>query len=115
MPTYTYLCEYCNESFELFSYIRDYVENPACISCNKKKTHRLLINDVSTLSAAVKKADSELKTIGDLANRNRDKMSQDQKIALEQKHNEYKYDSPKKTLPKGMSRIKKPGHKIKWT
>lgn len=73
------------------------------------------MDDVSTINATVKKADSELKTIGDLANRNRDKMSEDQKISLANKHNEYKEDYKEVTeLPKGMTRLKKQP-KVKWT
>jgi putative FmdB family regulatory protein len=114
MPTYTYTCEKCNKNFELFFYIKDYEENPKCEHCRHSKTHRCYISDVATQSASVRKSDSELKTIGDLANRNRDKLSDDQKIGLHQKHNEYKENQPEKPLPKGMSRIKKPP-KIKWT
>jgi hypothetical protein len=63
----------------------------------------------------IRKSDSELKTIGDLANRNRDKMSNDHKSYLQEKHNEYKDTELAKELPKGMSKIKKPTKKIKWT
>ena len=45
-------------------------------------------------------------------------MSKDHKMALDQKHTQYQDDKLKdeltKELPKGMSRIKKPKHKIKW-
>lgn len=114
MPTYSYGCVNCGEEFELFYYIKDYTDNPSCIFCNSKKTHRLYVKDVSTQNASVKKADSELKTIGDLANRNRDKMSEDEKIFLHNKHNSYKEEAPKTELPKGMKRIPKQP-KIKWT
>lgn len=61
------------------------------------------------ISSCIKKHDSELKTIGDLANRNNDKFSEDKKASLRNKHNEYKEDtSYQKELPSGMSRIKKP-------
>lgn len=63
---------------------------------------------------SVKKADSELKTIGDLANRNRDRMSEDERVTLYKKHNDYKDQESQKELPKGMSRIKKSKSKIKW-
>jgi putative FmdB family regulatory protein len=113
MPTYSYHCESCDTDFEIFFHIKDYVESPNCISCNKKTTHRLYIKDVSTLSASVKKSDSELKTIGDLANRNRDRLSDDQKVELHKKHNSYKESVDDKPLPKGMSRMKK-GTKTIW-
>lgn len=114
MPTYSYQCEECNEKFELFFYIRDYVEKPRCIKCKSKNTFRQYINDVLSQSSSVKKSDSELKTLGDLANRNRDRMSEDQKNELHKKHNSYKEDKPDKPLPKGMERIPKQ-KKIKWT
>ena len=114
MPTYSYTCEKCNSAFELYSSIREYVAEPKCPHCASKKTSRNYIQDVSTLSASVKKADSELKSLGDLANRNSERMSDDQKQALHLKHNAYKETESTKELPKGMSRIQKPKNKIKW-
>lgn len=115
MPTYSYSCNKCYNDFELFFYIKDYREKPKCIHCGSQSTQRLITKDAATLNTSVKKSDSELKTLGDLANRNRDKMSDDQKQHLYNKHNSYKEESPKKQLPKGMTRMKKPGSKIKWT
>ena len=112
MPTYSYRCDCCNTEFELFFYIKDYVENPKCIKC-KKHSHRLYVKDVITQNTSVKKSDSELKTIGDLANRNRDRMSDDQKAELHKQHNSYKEQVPDKPLPKGMTRMKK-GKKTIW-
>ena len=114
MPTYTYYCNTCCKKFELFSLLKDYNENPKCIKCKSKKTIRSYEDDLLSISSSVKKADSELKTIGDIANRNRDKMSEDQKQALYEKHNSYKDKNETKALPQGMNRIKKP-KKIKWT
>jgi putative FmdB family regulatory protein len=114
MPTYSYYCNKCNSYFELFFYIKDYIPNPKC-ECGSKNTERDYIQDVSSIMGSVKKSDSELKTIGDLANRNRDRMSEDQVEALHIKHNSYKETASEKELPKGMSRIKKPKQKPKWT
>ena len=108
MPTYSYKCDHCNHEFELFFYIKDYVEKPTCVACHSYETHRRYTDDVLTQNSSIKKSDSELTTIGDLANRNRDKMSTDQKQALYAKHNEYKEQTSDKALPSGMSRIKKP-------
>ena len=109
MPTYTYQCNDCNREFEIFFYIKDYKSNPKCISCDGINTNRSYIKDVITQTASVKKGDNELKTLGDLAKRNSDRMSNDQKIDLYKKHNAYKEnkieDAP---LPAGMSRIEKP-------
>lgn len=114
MPTYSYLCEECKKEFELFFYIKDYIPTPKCIYCKSKKTCRRYIDDVLTQASSIKKSDSELKTLGDLANRNRDRMSDDEKIALNTKHNEYKDSKEELPLPKGMTRLKKQ-NKIKWT
>lgn len=113
MPTYTYFCNKCNEMFELFYYIKDYQSNPSCSKCSSKETYRLYAVDVATQSTSVKKSDSELKTLGDLALRNSERMSADEKNTLYSKHNSYKYEESKKELPSGMNRIKKP-KKPKW-
>jgi putative FmdB family regulatory protein len=113
MPNYTYGCDSCGQTFELFAYIKDYNPTPTCPNC-KRKSHRLYHIDVLTQSASVKKSDSELKTLGDLAMRNTERMSQDEKIALHKKHNDYKENKVEtKPLPKGMSYKKKPP-KPKW-
>lgn len=108
MPTYSYICNSCNHNFELFFYIKDYQNQPSCAHCQSQNTSRQYVLDVITQSASVKKSDSELKTIGDLAMRNTERMSEDEKTALYMKHNSYKDEQDKqKELPKGMSRIKK--------
>lgn len=112
MPTYTYICGKCSKKFELFSYLADYTDHPPCEYCSSKKTDRSYIDDLCV--GFVKKADSELNTIGDLANRNRDRMSQDEKISLHDKHNSYKEKESHAELPKGMNRMTKPKIKNKW-
>lgn len=113
MPTYTYFCKKCRCNFERFFYIKDYQEIVSCEKCDSNCS-RSYDEDLLTINSSVKKSDTELKTIGDLANRNRDRMSDDHRKFLEHKHNEYKDQELAKELPKGMSRIKKPKHKIKW-
>lgn len=109
MPTYSYQCDSCNQGFELFFYIKDYISNPKCINCNSSKTNRSYIKDVRTQVTSIKKGDSELKTLGDLAKRNSDRMSNDQKLDLYKKHNDYKENKIEEApLPAGMSRIEKP-------
>lgn len=113
MPTYSYSCSKCQTDFELFFYIKDYVEQPQCVHCKSNKTHRRYIDDIATQNCSVKKSDTELKTIGDLANRNRDRMSNDERTALYNKHNSYKDTKDLPPLPKGMTRMKK-GQKTSW-
>lgn len=112
MPEYSYICSKCNLRFSLISSISQYVEHPKCNKC-QSLCYRNYGVDLITLNASVKKSDNELKTIGDLAKRNSDRMSEDQKHALYLKHNSYKDEQDLKPLPTGMSRVKK-GPKIKW-
>lgn len=115
MPTYTYKCNRCSTKFELFAHFSNYDEHPPCCNCSAKSTDRSYEDDVTSVACAIKKHSSELKTIGDLANRNRDLLSDDQKLSLHEKHNSYKDKDEPLNLPKGMSRIKKPKTKTKWT
>lgn len=116
MPTYSFFCDDCELKFELYLSISQYDKSKKlCPTCNKdKKVTRLYSEDLTSLNTSIKKSDSELKTIGDLANRNRDKMSDDHKAYLSQKHNDYKEETSTKELPKGMHRLQKTKEKIKW-
>jgi len=105
MPTYSYLCENCDYHFELFATISQYKEKPKCSKCNKRCV-RDYHSDLANQNIAIKKSDSELKTIGDLAKRNSERLSSDEKAYLSQKHNSYKSEGYTQ-LPTGMSRIKK--------
>ncbi len=112
MPSYTYICDKCKIKKELFFTLANYKET---IKCTCKATmRRSYQDDFTNLSGSVIKADDELKTIGDLANRNRDRMTDDHKSALYEKNNSYKDEVDKKPMPTGMSRIKKPKQKFKW-
>jgi len=115
MPVYTFFCNKCENEFEIVCSIREYSTNQICKKCKSaKNVVRNYIIDANSINTSVKKNDNELKTIGDLANRNRDRMSEDEKTALYQKHNEYKDKPSPKQLPKGMSRLSKQT-KTKWT
>lgn len=113
MPTYTFLCEKCDHSFELNMSLSSYKNIQKCPKC-KKAANRNYQTDLMTLNACVKLSDSEIKSMGHLANRNRDTLSDDHKQHLQIKHNEYREESTK-PLPKNMSRMKKPTKKTKWT
>jgi hypothetical protein len=104
MPTYTYCCDKCNYKFELFSSIANYIEHPICEKCNTICS-RSYYDDLNSSVTSVIKSDSELSTIGDLANRNRDRMTEDHKKELHHKHNSYK-DEFCMPLPKNMNRLK---------
>lgn len=112
MPEYTYVCDACGLKTEVFFTIQDYQETIEC-SC-AAQMRRSYQDDLMGMTNSIVKADSELKTIGDLANRNRDKMSEDHKQALFKKHNAYRENPPEMPLPKNTKRIQKTKG-IKWT
>ena len=104
MPEYTFICEDCGAKFSDIYSFRAYdeaVENKTirCCSCNKTNIGRCYEDDCINIAGSIKKSDSELKTLGDLANRNRDRMSEDHKEYLHRKHNDYKLDKPNDPLP----------------
>ena len=116
MPSYTFFCDSCNKKYEVVCSIRAYHDKLPCEYCNKNKhVYRLYIEDAQSISSSVRKSDDELKTVGDLAKRNTDRMSDDHKEHLRQKHNSYKETTENKPLPKGMSRLTKSKTKTKWT
>lgn len=107
MPTYSFRCKKCGV-FEVYVSIHKYDGTSKCPTCNKKTSDRALDIDVTPeIFGGVVKSDSEI-TIGDLANRNRDRFSDDKKAELTKKHNEYKNTPSERELPSGMSRMKKP-------
>lgn len=114
MPTYTFSCNKCNKTFEIYATISQYskLKIVQCEYCSSNDTERMFTEDVQTINSSVKKSDSELKTIGDLADRNRDRMTKDQMQTLYNKHNAYK--ETETPLPEGTKRLKKT-KKIKWT
>lgn len=113
MPEYTFICDGCGEKFSLCLSIREYSDKQKCPACKSANTHRSYIDDMSNITGSVVKSDSDLK-LGDLANRNRDRMSDDHKASLYEKHNSYKETPPQqKPLPQGMSRLKKQP-RIEW-
>ena len=116
MPTYSYLCNSCGNNFEIICSFSQYEKNPLpkCDSCSSKLTTRRYTEDVQTINSSVKKSDSELRTIGDIANRNRDRLSDDEKRAIYEKNNSYKEEESQKELPTGMTRMKKT-RKTQWT
>lgn len=112
MPSYTFLCIECKKKFEIFLTFAQYSDKQQCPLCNRENTHRSYVDDLASISGSVVKSDTELK-LGDLANRNRDRLSQDEKDHIYHKNNAYKDQDLVKSLPKGMTRLKKQP-KIEW-
>ena len=112
MPEYSFLCNNCGNKFSIIATYKQYeAATIKCTSCQHTNIDRDYTTDFSGMYGGVIKSDTDIK-LGDLANRNRDRMSADEKNHLYKKHNEYKGGSQE--LPKGMSKIKK-GPKTKWT
>ena len=112
MPSYTFLCIKCKKKFEIFLTFSQYSDEQKCPLCNSENTQRSYADDLASISGSVVKSDKELK-LGDLANRNRDRLSQDEKDHLYHKHNSYKDQDIVKSLPTGMNRLNKQP-KIEW-
>jgi len=113
MPEYTFQCdeEYggCGHTFTKYMSIQNYTDKQTCPTCSKRKTiRRKLCDDLLSINAGIKKSDDEV-TVGHLASRNTERMSDDEKSHLTHKHNEYRYTKPEHDLPDGMSRIGDPG------
>lgn len=90
MPNYSYICQNCDHSFEQFFHLKDYTgKTIKCVKCGKKKAVRDFMTDALTQSRSVKKSDTEI-TLGHLAHRNTEKMSEDEKRSLYYKHNSYR-------------------------
>lgn len=112
MPTYTFSClnKKCrNKTFDIFSTIKSYDGSGICPRCKEKSTTRDYVQDLPV--AQVVKGDSEL-SLGDLAQRNSNRFSDDYKDHLYQKHNSYKnQDEDGVELPAGMTKVKRPKNK----
>lgn len=88
MPNYTFKCKDCKFIYELFSSIKDYDSlDKKCEKCRSSNTHRMY--DLDGVTGSVVKSDDQL-TVGGLADRNRDRFSEDQKEHIYQQTNAYK-------------------------
>lgn len=110
MPTYTYTCPSCGD-FELYSSLQGYKEKVRCPSCTKQSQRNLLVDAMSVIATGL-----GAQTLGSIADKNADKLSQDEKDLLNAKHNAYK-DVPEEQLaplPAGMKRVGRPKEGVQW-
>lgn len=114
MPTYTYTClegqKGCGYTFEIYIPIAKYDPNvfPECPNCNKKNAvKRNFQKDISTTSSHIK-----TQTLGSLAEKNTNSMSEEARLAQWRKDNAYKFENPpgepEMKLPKGAKHLRKP-------
>ena len=116
MPEYTFLCDKdnggCGHGFSLVMPITEYSDEQECPDCRKTEAvRRCLEVDLPTLNQSVRKGDNQI-TVGELAKRNSERLSSDEKTHLTYEQNKYKYEEPTKELPKGMSRMGSPKDRV---
>ncbi len=106
MIEYSYICEKCEVGFSVLKNRSDYQEREPCPQCKRKKN--VIRNFQADLPTGVVHLHiSEVKTVGHLAARNGEKMSQDEQDERWLKDNAYKAPPLEKELPSGCSRIRK--------
>lgn len=108
MPSYTFRCddEECDAEVELLSTIANYKPLTKCPNCKKETLKRDYETDLPT--GTVVKGNSEI-TVGQLADRNSAKFSEDYKLHLYKKHNSYLWEGGDDiTTPKGQPPDKLP-------
>jgi len=106
MPSYSYKCnnKKCGLEFEEFMTMDEYDRcKILCPRCRTKATREFLKDLPAT---SVKLSNDQIK-LGHLAQRNSEKLSNDERNHLNYEHNKYKYEEPTKDLPSGMTRTKK--------
>jgi len=116
MPEYTFVCNTdkggCGHTFSMIMSMAEYSDKQKCPSCKKiKAVCRCLEADLPTINTSVRRSDDQV-TVGELAKRNSERLSSDEKAHLTEKHNEYKYEEPTKELPDGMKRMGSPKDRV---
>jgi hypothetical protein len=103
MPEYTFQCEKCDSVFAIHCSINDYdnvVQSLKCTECKSKKVHREYVSD--NIHGHV----NEVKTLGQLAEKNMKKYGSELVTKMRQEH-QTKREEGMKQLPSGMKRIRK--------
>lgn len=93
MPFYNFQCEQCLHTFELFMGMSDYHIPDQCPKCNNQGAVKRIFDGCPSVS------NGEPKTLGALADKNADKLSEAEKMALNYKHTEYLRNRPAPKLP----------------
>ena len=110
---YSFICRSCKKEFEEVLTRQQYENFQVVCSCGSDKVSRDYQTDLEGLVGSVKKSDSELRTIGDIAARNTERYSDDQKLEMRKQHFSY-LEGEEPEAPKGATRVKKK-EPVKWT
>ncbi len=106
MPEYYYTCEKCKKTFSTFKVsVSQYIEKEKCPTCNSTQNVYREYQEEGFYSS-IRLSDGEIKTVGHLAERNTENMSDDELKALNRKNTAYLREQPK-DLPSGMKRVTK--------
>lgn len=90
MPIYTFKCQKCNEQFEINCLMSDYPSlKPDCPQCSSLECVRDYQTDLENSTTGVKLSEDQL-TVGHLAYRNTERMSQDERSKIYLETNAYK-------------------------
>ena len=93
MPEYSYTCLKCNTKFSVIKSISDYKPKEKCPECKLiGEVIRDLETDWNSLVGAVVRGDDQI-TVGELAKRNTERLSNDEKAALTHKHKTEGYET----------------------
>lgn len=98
MPSYSYICtnKKCKFKFSVFKHMSEYERQERCPKCSHEECCRDYQEDLPV--ASVKKGDNEI-TLGHLASRNTERMSDDQKEAIHVKNHAYMENPPPYKAP----------------
>lgn len=101
MAEYSFICAKCDNTFSIFEHRTKYTGKAKCPKCKKISKQRDFSADLPLDN--IIKGDDQLKTVGDLAKRNTDRLSPDEKRHILAKRDANKIMNP--NLPKGMKRM----------
>ncbi len=120
MPEYTYVCDKehrqwnnntgCGYIFALVCSVKQYTSSPFCPICGRNDAVVRNYRE-DNVSVGVTLGDDQL-TVGHMAKRNTDNLSNDEKVSLYNKHNAYKFQKSKVKLGKGMKSYGKLGERV---
>lgn len=95
----------CGHLFEQVMSVSEYTDKQTCPQCKKRKcVHRSYVHD--RVDGQVRLADSEVKTLGHLAERNTSKRSEEELARINYENNKYKFNKSENTPP-GMKSVVK--------